>query len=317
MSFTYGALSVSMIFVNKLILSAGGDMTPERMLAEQCAIAAISILILRLFIKFPVFISFKTFKLILLVNLAFIGTMLANNYTLKYLSVHMVALLKNSALVFTALGDYFFLDHQILPVTWFSLVLIIIGASLGLATDIQFSIKGYIWMSIAVIFASGYVILSKMILSKKKKHFLTIAFWNNFLSPFLLFFFHYIECKTTHRGKCDHSNGNIHQVESIYLRKPFMLFSGFLGLSLDLSTYFLLGFTTATSYVVVGAAKKIVQSLLSFIFYGKSTSLNNIISVFIGLSGSTLYTYVKYEEQAKIRDEEELQAFIIDESEID
>jgi GDP-mannose transporter len=76
-----------------------------------------------------------------------------------------------------------------------------------------------------------------------------------------------------------------------------VIFSGILGLALSLSTFSLLGRTSATSYVVVGVAKKIGQAILSFIFFRKSVSLRNALSVLIGLAGATLYAFVKWQEQ--------------------
>jgi hypothetical protein len=80
------------------------------------------------------------------------------------------------------------------------------------------------------------------------------------------------------------------------LSVPLVLFSAVLGLALSVSTFSLLGKTSATSYVVVGVAKKLGQALLSFIFFRKSVNIRNGISVMIGLVGASMYAFVKWQE---------------------
>lgn len=301
LSVVYGSLSILMVFVNKLILNSGKEISavnPENLLIIQCAISAILIFILSFILKFPISLKFKDFQVCFLINLAFIGVMLANSYSLRHLSIHMVTLLKCLSVVVTAIGDRIFLKHHFPPIIWGSLVLIVIGSCLGLLTDIEFSFVGYFWMFLSIIFASVYVLLTKVLVSHRNLHFFTAVFWNNFLSTLLLTIFSCFVLKYVFPNKKRKSPFEMLWLDSevIWLSPLFIIFSGVLGLILNLSTFSLLGATSATSYVVVGASKKILQAILSFVVFNAKTNFTNIISVSIGLSGSTLYAYAKWKE---------------------
>ena len=301
LSIVYGLLSLLMVFVNKLILNAGKKtlaVNPENLLIIQCAISALLTFFLSFILKFPISLKFKDFEVCFLLNLAFIGVMLANSYSLRYLSIHMVTLLKCLSVVVTAIGDRIFLKHHFQSIIWFSLVLIVIGSCLGLITDIEFSAIGYFWMFLSIIFASVYVLLTKVLVSHRNLHFYTAVFWNNFLSTLLLSIFSCWIMKYIFPNKKRASPLEMLFLNSevIWLAPSFIIFSGVLGLLLNFSTFSLLGATSATSYVVVGASKKILQAILSFVIFNANTNFTNIISVCIGLSGSTLYAYAKWRE---------------------
>ncbi|OHT04124.1 GDP-mannose transporter GONST1-like protein [Tritrichomonas foetus] len=304
-------MSLLMVFVNKLILRAGKVnkvISPEDLLITQCGISAFLIAFLSFVHNFPLKISFSDFAVCSIVNIAFIGTMLANSYTLSYLSIHMVTLLKCLSVVVTAFGDRIFLGHHLSIQTWCSLFLIVIGSGFGLATDLEFSLIGYFWMFLSICFAACYVLLTKVLISHRDLHFFTAAFWNNLLSTFFLGL--YIFIRNPSRGCINalFSSFLIKNESSLYLSKGFIIFSGILGLALNIVTFSLLGETSATSYVVVGAGKKIFQAILSFVIFNTETSLTNILSVMIGLSGATLYAYIKFNEnknkEQKKRNEE-------------
>jgi drug/metabolite transporter (DMT)-like permease len=299
LSLLYGVLSIAMVFTNKYLLGrieGDSDLGSYMILIVQCTIAWA-------FIGFggisSDFYSLKAsladLAFICLVNVAFIGTILANVNTLRYLSVHMVTLLKNSSIIVTALGDWLFLKNRLSGLVWISLFLIFTGSSCGVLTDLQFSLIGYFWMLISWCSSSGYILLTKVLLSGRNIHFFTILFWNNLLSTVFLGL--WVLWRFTEPLKSIFLDGSM----QFGIDVPFLFFSGVLGLALNLSTFWLLGFTSATSYGVVGVSKKIVQTVLSLIFFRKSVSLRNGLSVCVGLCGSTLYAFLKWWENEKLK----------------
>lgn len=299
-SIVYGILSISMVIINKLIVSSdrkNPNITPENLVIVQCAVSALCILVIALFTGAPIKISFNNFLLCILINLAFVMVTLSNSYTLKYLSIHMVTLLKCTSLFVTAIGDKFILHQNINLMSWVSLFLIVIGSSCGVATDLEFNLIGYIWMAISIIAATVYVILTKIFISHLNLHYFTASFWNNAISTVILCIGSIVR---------NYKNPNILAVftglkTTKYHSNYFIIFSGVIGLMLNLSTYSLLGETSATSYVVVGVSKKIIQAIISYLFFDKLTSVWNIISVMIGLSGSCMYATVKFYDQKQSR----------------
>jgi drug/metabolite transporter (DMT)-like permease len=290
-----------MVFVNKLILRAGaksGRITPDSLLIVQCGASTLILFIGCILFQYPVFLSLSNLTVCAVVNFAFVATMLANSYSLRYLSIQMVTLLKCCSVVVTALGDRIFYGHQLNPLTWTAIGLIVIGSVIGLITDLEFSALGYFWMVLSIGFASLYVLLTKLLVSYRDIPFFTTVLWNNFLGTvFVLIYSFFL---SGFRAETVYSTLTLvfsRDSPSICTTPVFILFSGVVGLLLNVSTFSLLGETSATSYVVVGAGKKIFQALLSYMFFDVNPSIINVTSVMIGLSGATLYAYVKWSEQ--------------------
>ena len=292
-----------MVLSNKMILSSekGNEFTPIRSLIYQCFICSIALPVLKLFIKFNFCISMKNLFYFFIVNLSFIASMLANSYTLKYLSVHMVTLLKCLSVVFTAFGDFLFNKQKISLKIMISLLLVVIGSSFGLLTDIEFSVPGYLWMLVSICSSTAYVLLTKKLVSKTNIDFFTSVFMNNLMSTIVLLSYDYFMRREE----------NIlypiyhvfqHKNKSFYGGPFFQTLTALMSLLLNIFTYSLLRYTSATSYVIVGAAKKVVQACVSFILFPKSITFANAMSVAIGLSGSILYADAKRKEKRDSND---------------
>jgi GDP-mannose transporter len=290
-----------MVLTNKLILgrAKSSQTTALVVLICQCAIASLLLFVSSLIKKdVTLRLDLRDFGLICGVNLSFIGTIVTNSNTLRHLSIHMVTLLKNVAVVFTVLGDWLWLRHSLSPMCWAAVGLIVVGSSCGMATDVEFSATGYFWMGLSCAFASLYVLLTKKLLSARNLNYFTVLFWNNSLSIVLL------TAIAIAQNPAEVAKWVATRQMPFALSAPLVAFSGVLGLALSVSTFSLLGFTSATSYVVVGTAKKIVQAILSFVLFRKSGTMRNGISVAIGLTGASLYAYVKWWEQARSDQEE-------------
>ena len=304
LSVIYGLISVIMIFVNKLILSGEKSVSPDALLIIQCAVSAFFVFVGSGFTRNSLHISLRDFGLCSIVNVAFVVAMLANSCTLKYLSIHMVTLLKCCAVVVTALGDRFFFKQEVSPMTWVSLMMIVAGSAIGYVSDLEFSWIGYFWMGLSILFSAGYVLLSKVLVSQRSIPFFTAVFWNNFTGAVLLLVY---SIATTRENFSSMFSGVFTKVDNVPYHAPsFILFSGLLGLALNISTFSLLGHASATSYVVVGAGKKIIQAVISYIFFTSTIDLLNVAGVTIGLAGATLYAYIKWRGKpvsAPVRDD--------------
>jgi drug/metabolite transporter (DMT)-like permease len=301
LSIIYGALSLLMIFVNKLILregSASDTITPDTLLIIQCIISFIVIFVVSFAVRYSLRIAIQDFAVCAVVNLTFVGAMLANSYTLRYLSIHMVTLLKCCSVVVTALGDQFWYANHLTWPYWVGLFLIVLGSMVGLLTDLEFSWIGCFWMALSILFSSAYILLSKLLISHRNLPFFTVVFWNNFLGTLVLAIYILANPKLPHKRLFELLIG-VFQNRSIssFLSPWFILFSGAIGLLLNISTFSLLGQASATSYVVVGAGKKILQALIAYIFFDSPATWLNILSVTTGLGGATMYSYLKWRDQ--------------------
>lgn len=282
LSLTYGCLSVLMVFLNKSIFVQTPSYSPYDLLIIQCFISSAIQLPICFATNSPILMPMRTLFKTFLVNLVFIVAMISNTFSLKHLTVQMVTLLKCLSVVFTAIGDVLFYKQKISLQVWFSIALIIIGSCCGVATDFLFSLLGYFWMLISILSGSSYLLVTKNLVDESHIQFFTLAFWNNLIGMITVFIFQILR-------------GN--KIEIIF--SPLILGSGFVGLALNISTFSLLGSTSATSYAIVGATKKIVQAVISLFLYPQTVSLGNTSSIIVGMSGATLYSYFKYQEKEK------------------
>jgi hypothetical protein len=137
-----------------------------------------------------------------------------------------------------------------------------------------------------------------LLISHRDIPFFTVVFWNNLLGTFVMTLYIAGTSQVKHRGFFESVFGVfLHGTRSFFLTPGFILFSGALGLMLNISTFSLLGEASATSYVVVGASKKIVQAFLSYLVFNAEATWGNMLSVATGLCGATCYTYLKWKEQ--------------------
>jgi GDP-mannose transporter len=301
LSIIYGALSLLMVFVNKLILRDGseaGTITPDALLIVQCVTSFIVILVVSFAVRYSLWIAANDLAVCGVVNLTFVGAMLANSYTLRYLSIHMVTLLKCCSVVVTALGDHFWYRNHLTWPYWFGLLLIVLGSMVGLMTDLEFSLIGCFWMALSIAFSSAYVLLSKLLISHRNLPFFSVVFWNNLLGTLVLTVYILGSSHLQHKTLMEFLFGVFqHRSRSVFLTPWFILLSGAIGLLLNISTFSLLGNTSATSYTVVGASKKILQALLAYFFIDSRATLPNVLSVATGLSGATIYSFLKWRDQ--------------------
>jgi drug/metabolite transporter (DMT)-like permease len=248
--------------------------------------------------RYSLAISWSDLAVCAFVNLAFVVAMLANSYTLRYLSIHMVTLLKCCSVVVTAIGDHFCCGHRISGSYWVSLLLIVLGAMVGLATELEFSLLGCFWMVLSVLFSSGYVLLSKLLVSHRNIPFFTMVFWNNFLGTIVLTLYIFGSSQLKHKQFFQTVfSVFVARTSSFFVSPYFVLFSGAIGLLLNISTFSLLGETSATSYVVVQTFKKIVQVTLSYLLVDATPTWTNVLSVATGIAGATIYAYLKWKDQ--------------------
>ncbi|OHT00488.1 hypothetical protein TRFO_32803 [Tritrichomonas foetus] len=312
LSIIYGSLSILLVFFNRYLLGAK-NMPVNQIITVQCFISAVCLGFLRIFIKFPITLPFNDFVVCLGLNFSFVIMLIGNSFALKFLSIHMVTLLKCCNVVVTAILERIIMKNMMSVMMWISLLLIVVGSVFGIKSDLvlnqepgSFNLfssagKGYVWMFVSIVAMSIYAILSKYLITKRNVHFFTASFWNNTMCVILLPCFIQLACFCS-SNYCHSNYFRLWKTDDMSLT-TILVVSGLISLLLNISIYSLLGLTTATSYIVVSAAKKFVQAFISLWIF--QTSPSNFISVIIGLCGATLYAFLKWKEIERIRIEKE------------
>ncbi|KAE9449819.1 hypothetical protein C3L33_18282, partial [Rhododendron williamsianum] len=144
--FAYCISSCSMILVNKYVLSSYDFNAGISLMLYQNLVSVVIVSLLSVFGLITTEpLTWRLIKVWFPVNVIFVGMLLTSMFSLKYINVAMVTVLKNVTNVITAVGEmYLFSKHHDNRV-WAALFLMIISAVSGGITDISFHAVGYAW----------------------------------------------------------------------------------------------------------------------------------------------------------------------------
>jgi drug/metabolite transporter (DMT)-like permease len=170
----YCTVSISAVFLNKAILSRSGRFrgfqSVELLMVLQSIVGVLFLLVSRQagVLSFPISIDAPRVKRIALVNILFVLMTCANAYSVRQLSLPMVALLKNCQVVIVCLLEFVLLRNKPGKMTIASLSVIVFGSFCGSVTDLEFNLLGYIWMAIAVTTSAVYYISIKFVFKENQ-----------------------------------------------------------------------------------------------------------------------------------------------------
>ncbi|RDX87289.1 GDP-mannose transporter GONST1 [Mucuna pruriens] len=274
--------SCGMILVNKFVLSSYDFNAGISLMLYQnfISVAIVSVLsLLGLISTEP--LTWRMIKVWLPVNVIFVGMLITSMFSLKYINVAMVTVLKNVTNVITALGEmYLFKKHHDGRV-WAALFLMIISAITGGITDLSFNAVGYAWQTLNCFLTASYSLTLRRVMDTAKQltksgnlNEFSMVLLNNTLSLplglFLIIVFNEVD----------------YLLRTPLLRLPsfwlVMTFSGFLGLAISFTSMWFLHQTGATTYSLVGSLNKIPLSIAGILLFKVPTSVENSASIFFG-----------------------------------
>ncbi|KAJ6345261.1 hypothetical protein OIU78_008018 [Salix suchowensis] len=153
----YCISSCGMILLNKIVLStynfnAGISLMFYQNLISCLIVAALSFCGVVSVEK----LNWKLVRVWIPVNVVFVGMLVSGMYSLKYINIAMVTILKNGTNIITAIGElYIFRKHQNQKV-WTAMFLMIISAISGGITDLSFDSMGYTWQIMNCFLTASY-----------------------------------------------------------------------------------------------------------------------------------------------------------------
>ncbi|KAL8143519.1 hypothetical protein V2J09_016551 [Rumex salicifolius] len=162
--------SCSMILINKLVLSSYNFNAGISLMMYQNFISVIVVATLSSFGLISTEpLSWRLIKVWLPVNIIFVGMLITSMFSLKYINVAMVTVLKNFTNVITAVGEmYLFSKHHDSRV-WAALFLMIISAISGGVTDISFNAVGYAWQFANCFLTASYSLTLRRVMDTAKQ----------------------------------------------------------------------------------------------------------------------------------------------------
>ncbi|CAA6660371.1 unnamed protein product [Spirodela intermedia] len=282
-----------MILVNKFVLSSYDFNAGISLMLYQNFVSVVIVSILRMVgIISTEPLTWKLLRVWFPVNVIFVGMLITSIFSLKYINVAMVTILKNITNVITAVGEmYLFKKHHGGKV-WASLLLMIVSAVSGGITDISFHAVGYSWQTLNCFLTASYSLTLQRVMDTAKQvtksgnlNEFSMVLLNNSLSLplglLLVFIF----------GEVDYLS------KTPLLKMPMFWLvvtsSGFLGLAISFTSMWFLHQTGATTYSLVGSLNKIPLSLAGIFLFKVPTSFENFLSILFGLLAGVFFARAK------------------------
>jgi drug/metabolite transporter (DMT)-like permease len=293
----YCATSISAVFLNKIILARSGRFrefkSVEFLMLLQSIIGVIILLLFNHFriIDFPLKLDRPRFVRVLSVNVLFVLMTVGSAYSLRWLSLPMVSLLKNCQVVLVCILEYLFLRNRPGKLTVASLCVIVFGSFCGSVTDLEFNFVGYFWMLVSILSSALYLVSIKVAFRDSHIEEFTLVFYNNLCS--IPFFF----LSSLPRGMFMHALK--YSISGPWLLWVLILISGFTGVGVNITTYMFVTAASPTSFSVLGVIKKVAQTLLGYLTWSAPTNVGNIVSVCVGVIGGIAYSVARKMERKR------------------
>ncbi|KAL6228002.1 hypothetical protein ACLB2K_001956 [Fragaria x ananassa] len=294
----YCISSCSMILVNKFVLSSYDFNAGISLMLYQNFISVIIVSTLSLLgVISTEPLTWRLVKVWLPVNVIFVGMLITSMFSLKYINVAMVTVLKNVTNVITAVGEmYLFQKHHDSRV-WAALCLMIISAISGGVTDLSFHAIGYAWQLANCFLTASYSLTLRRVMdtakhvtkSGKLNEFSMVLLNNSLSLPLgilLIFVFNEVDYLFT---------TPLLRLPSFWL---VITLSGILGLAISFTSMWFLHQTGATTYSLVGSLNKIPLSVAGIVLFKVPTSLENSASIFFGLLAGVFFARAKMRERS-------------------
>lgn len=293
----YCVSSCSMILVNKFVLSSYNFNAGISLMLYQNFVSVVVVSLL----SFSGMIStepltWRLIKVWLPVNVIFVGMLVTSMFSLKYINVAMVTVLKNVTNVITAIGEMHIFNKHHDNRVWTALFLMIISAISGGITDLSFNAVGYTWQIMNCFLTASYSLTLRRVMDTAKQvtksgnlNEFSMVMLNNTLSlplgVLLICVFNEVDYL---------SSTPLLRLPEFWL---VMTLSGFLGLAISFTSMWFLHQTGATTYSLVGSLNKIPLSAAGIFLFKVPTSVENSASIFFGLLAGVFFARAKMRER--------------------
>lgn len=298
---TYWLVSISMVYLNKLLLSDDKSSIPAPLFVTwyQCILTCVICYILgelgernrslgrpSFFDDFPrVKYNTKIGMQVLPLSLIFVAMIAFNNLCLQYVQVSFYNIARSLSIIFSAIFTYLILGKSTSALSCSTQIIVFYGMYLGIEGEMDFSLLG----TVAGILASFFVALNSVFTSKVLGYVdndkSLLLYYNNFNAsllfiPLIVLFESHIIAE------------NLSKLVSLYFWST-MSVTGAMGFGVGLVTVMQVRATSPLTHLISGNAKSAVQSILAFYIWGNEATSKGLIGLFLVVLGSAMYTLVQ------------------------
>eukprot|EP00331_Platyophrya_macrostoma_P010899 CAMPEP_0176429796 /NCGR_PEP_ID=MMETSP0127-20121128/13903_1 /TAXON_ID=938130 /ORGANISM="Platyophrya macrostoma, Strain WH" /LENGTH=293 /DNA_ID=CAMNT_0017811627 /DNA_START=302 /DNA_END=1183 /DNA_ORIENTATION=+ len=274
-----------MILLNKLVIDTYHLDFPMGLLVLQngCALLLIATLKQLRLVHYPDF-DWTVVRKWLPLTVLFVGMLWTSMKSLKIMSVAVQTILKNLAIILTALGDQYLFNKHVTAPMYGAFGLMVLGSYLGSVGDKWVTSWGLFWTFSNIGFTVAYVLYMKRLLGDVSREIGRYGpvFYNNLLSlPFLL-----PSCIAT----LPDMGSAIAASSTGALVCLFMMI--LVGSVMTFASFWCMKVTSPTTYSVTGALNKIPLALMGIFIFGHMPTSVGWFGIVVALSGGVWYTWL-------------------------
>eukprot|EP00755_Sulcionema_specki_P032014 Sspe_Gene.97823::Locus_71337_Transcript_1_1_Confidence_1.000_Length_1167::g.97823::m.97823/K15356/VRG4, GONST1; GDP-mannose transporter len=279
----YATCSTSMILLNKLVTSKGIN-HPFLLIFLQNASGSV----LGAYVKASGVADYpgldcSTSRRWMPLCALFIVMLVTSILSLRTMSVAMYTLIKNSAMILTALGDVWLFNKHITTVQWMSFALMIMGSTWSLGSDRWVTLMGVVWTLANVFCTAGYNLYLKAALNDLKAamgHW-GLMFYNNTLSLPLLILPASLSAPAMWK-ELGETPLSTHIIVVLFMLA---------GAVTSIASLWCMRMTSPTTYTVIGASCKIPNLFLGIYIFDQYPTMQGWMGIAMAFGGVAIYTY--------------------------
>jgi solute carrier family 35 (GDP-fucose transporter), member C1 len=297
----YFIISISLVVVNKVLLSAGTSIpAPLFVTWFQCIVTVLICWACgeagkkaergTFLAQFPE-VEYNPVLARQLASLSgvFVAMMAFNNLSLKYVEVSFYNVARSLTIVFNVVLTYFMLKETTSRNAILSFVLVVVGFIVGSSGEMRFSLLGTFYGVVSSIFVSLYSVMQRKQMALVDGNVWKLSAYNNINACIMFIPFIVLT------GELDIIFANFNMLFSLQFWL-IMTLSGFFGFLIGIVTTMQIKATSALTHNISGTAKACVQTVLAFWIWQNPTSAGNIFGIVLVLAGSLAYAWVRNEE---------------------
>mmetsp|Transcript_1171 Transcript_1171/g.1746 ORF Transcript_1171/g.1746 Transcript_1171/m.1746 type:complete len:343 (-) Transcript_1171:334-1362(-) len=295
---SWSCCSISMVLLNKLILSTFSFEFNMVLLFYQNTICVISLLLAREMglIKFES-LEISKVKYWLPLNVLFVLMLATGTYSLQSVSVPMVTVFKNSNNILITLLDFVIYRNKVSSGVVASLLTMLLAAVLAAKNDIEFDFNGYTWTSLNCACTAAFVLYMPAAMSQTQLSSFGKVYYNNVISIPLI-----VALDVLAFG--DFLKFYQSDLSDISIQLQIILFmSGIAGFALSLSSFRCMQKTSPTTYSLLGSLNKIPLTLFGTWLFKTSLSYDGILYISLSLFAGVVFAYTKAMSNKKKQDQ--------------
>jgi len=297
----YFAVSISLVFVNKVLLSEGSSIPAPLFVTWFQCVVTVGICWAfgeagrranpgTFFAQFPA-VEYKREVGVPLLRLSgiFVAMVAFNNLCLKYVEASFYNVARSLTIVFNVALTYLFLHESTSRTVLACLAVVVVGFFVGSSGEVRFSLIGTAFGVVSSVFVSLYSVAQKKYMDLVQKNAMKLSAYNNINACIL--FLPFIALT----GELSIISQNFHMFYSAQFW-TMMLLGGVTGFGIGIVTTMQIKATSPLTHNISGTAKACVQTILAFWIWQNPTTVQNVLGIALVLAGSCAFTYVRNEE---------------------